>query len=65
MDELRFGKIVRMDNSEKYGVILDNNCQDIHFILINLTESIKVNDQVSFEIDLGEDGLIATKVSLI
>ncbi|MFW0718618.1 hypothetical protein [Pedobacter sp. N23S346] len=65
MSDVRFGEIICINRNEKYGIIMDDNFQDIPFISIDLPEGIKVNDQVSFEIELGVDGLIATKISLI
>ena len=62
---LRFGKISELDNALKKGTIIDSNHQDIGFELEGRLSSLKINDQVSFDIAMGHDGLIAIAVKKI
>lgn len=54
-----------IDQYNGQGIIRDENEQDIQFFLMDLQEEIKINDQVSFEIELSARGLTATKIHLL
>jgi cold shock CspA family protein len=67
--ESKFTKLgfVKFFNSEKgYGFIVDKESNESYFVHAdNLTEEIKDNDKVSFEIGKGPKGPIAVEVKLL
>lgn len=62
---LRFGRISELDNALKKGIIIDSNHQDIGFEFEGRLSTLKINDQVSFDIAMRHDGLIAIAVKKV
>jgi len=64
-DAFRKGKVTFFNTSKGYGFIKDLQSQESIFVHINaLTEQIKENDKVSFEVEQGPRGLSAVRVKL-
>lgn len=64
MGDKRRGEIICIDFEEGLGTIIDENHQDIQFLLDEVSDPINLNVKVLFEIDLTEKGLVAVKVEL-
>ena len=64
MGDMRKGEVTQIDFEYGHGIIIDENGQDIHFQLDNVSGQININSKVIFEIELGERGLAAVKVKL-
>ena len=65
-DAFRKGKVTFFNESKGYGFIKDLQSQESIFVHVNsLTEHIKENDKVSFEVEQGPRGLSAVRVKLI
>ncbi len=63
---IRNGKVSFFNNDKGFGFIKDNITQESLFIHANnLTEPIKENDKVSFEIEMGQRGPMAVNVKII
>lgn len=64
-DAFRTGKVTFFNESKGYGFIKDLKSQESVFVHVNsLTEQIKENDKVSFEVEQGPKGLSAVRVKL-
>ncbi len=64
-DAFRKGKVTFFNDAKGYGFIKDLQSQDSVFVHVNsLTEAIKENDKVSFEVEQGPKGLSAVRVKL-
>ena len=62
-DAFRTGKVTFFNDAKGYGFIKDLKSQDSVFVHVNaLTEAIKENDKVSFEVEQGPKGLSAVRV---
>jgi len=65
-DAFRTGKVTFFNDSKGYGFIKDLKSQESVFVHVNsLTEQIKENDKVSFEVEQGPKGLSAVRVKLM
>lgn len=65
-DLVRKGTVTFFNDSKGYGFIRDAETQESVFVHINnLTEPIKENNRVSFEVEMGPKGPNAVKVKLI
>ena len=62
MIQKRVGVIAHIDPDNRYGIILDENCQDISFALDDLSGQVEIDTKVFFEIELSDDGLAAINV---
>jgi cold shock CspA family protein len=63
---VRMGKVTFFNNAKGYGFIKDMKSQESIFVHTNaLTMTIKENDTVTFETEMGFKGLTAIKVKLI
>jgi cold shock CspA family protein len=66
VDKVRKGTVTLFNTSKGYGFIKDHDSQDSVFVHVNgLLSTIKENDKVSFETEMGPKGLNAIKVKLI
>ena len=64
-DVIRKGRVTFFNESKGYGFIKDLQSQDSVFVHINaLTEPIRENDTVSFEVEQGPKGLNAVRVKV-
>jgi len=64
-DLIRKGTVTFFNTSKGYGFIKDHDSQESIFVHQNaLTDSIKENDKVSFEVEKGQKGLNAINVKL-
>lgn len=62
-DAFRKGKIMFFNEAKGYGFIKDLQSQESIFVHINqLTEVVKENDKVAFEVERGPKGLSAVRV---
>jgi cold shock CspA family protein len=60
------GKVSFFDTSKGFGFIIDSESQEKYFVHVSgLTEEIKENDKVSFELEKGLKGMNAVKVKKI
>ena len=59
---MRKGIVILIDPVSDKGYIVDENEQDIPFLLSSLTKAVEVGDRVLFEITLSQSGLMATNV---
>jgi cold shock CspA family protein len=65
-DLIRKGIVTFFNDSKGYGFIKDQETQESIFVHINsLTEAIKENNKVSFEVEMGPKGANATNVKLL
>ncbi|GGG91437.1 hypothetical protein GCM10007422_00380 [Pedobacter zeae] len=64
MGDMRKGDVTQIDFESGLGIIIDENDQDIHFQLDNVSSLINLNSRVIFEIELHEHGLMAVNVQL-
>ena len=64
-DAFRKGKITFFNEAKGYGFIKDLQSQESIFVHINqLTEAVKENDKVTFEVERGPKGFSAVRVKL-
>jgi cold shock CspA family protein len=60
------GKVSFFNDSKGYGFIKDDSNGESYFVHINgMTEAIKENDKVTFDIQKGQKGWNAINVKLI
>jgi cold shock CspA family protein len=64
MSDMRKGDVTQIDFEYGHGVIIDENDQDIHFQLDDVSDQININSKVIFEIELHKRGLVAVNVKL-
>ncbi|MES2731544.1 MAG: cold shock domain-containing protein [Bacteroidota bacterium] len=65
-DLIRTGSVTFFNESKGYGFIKDSQTQESIFVHANeLLTSVKENDQVTFETEMGPKGLNAARVKLI
>jgi len=65
-DLIRKGTVTFFNESKGYGFIKDQATQESVFVHINaLTEAIKENNKVTFEIEMGPKGANALNVKLV
>lgn len=63
---IRKGRVDFFDDSKGFGFIIELDTQEKYFVHVNgLTEEIKENDRVSFELEKGLKGLNAVRVKKI
>jgi len=65
-DPIRKGRIDFFDHTKGFGFILEHETNDKYFVHVNgLTEEVKENDKVSFELEQGLKGINAVRVKKI
>lgn len=65
-DLIRTGIVTFFNDAKGYGFIKDLETQESVFVHINsLTEAIKENNKVSFEVEMGPKGASATRVKMV
>ncbi|MDP4282942.1 MAG: cold shock domain-containing protein [Bacteroidota bacterium] len=65
-DLIRTGMVTFFNDSKGYGFIKDLGTQESVFVHINsLTEAVKENNKVTFEIEMGPKGANAVNVKLV
>ena len=65
-DRIRTGTVTFFNNDKGYGFIKDQETQQSVFVHINsLSEPVKENNKVSFEVEMGPKGANAINVKLI
>ncbi|QDW25580.1 hypothetical protein FFJ24_012450 [Pedobacter sp. KBS0701] len=60
----RKGDVIQIDFENGHGIIIDENGQDIHFQLDDVSDRININSKIVFEIELHERGLVAVNIKL-
>ena len=66
VDTVRKGTVTFFNDSKGYGFIKDSETQESVFVHVNaLTNPIKENDKVTFEVEMGQKGPTAVKVKLV
>ncbi len=64
-DPIRNGKVAFFDHSKGFGFIMDTETQEKHFVHVSgLNDEINENDKVTFELEKGQKGMNAVRVSL-
>ncbi len=64
-DPIRLGKVAFFDHSKGFGFIMDSETQEKHFVHVSgLIDEINENDKVTFELEKGQKGMNAVRVSL-
>lgn len=64
-DTTRRGTVTFFNDSKGYGFIKDSDTQESIFVHVNgLTEPIKENNKVTFEVEMGHKGPNAVKVKI-
>ncbi len=64
-DPIRKGKVAFFDHSKGFGFIMDTETQEKHFVHVSgLIDEINENDKVTFELEKGQKGMNAVRVSL-
>lgn len=62
---VRNGKVAFFDHSKGFGFITDTESQEKHFVHVSgLIDEINENDKVTFELEKGQKGMNAVRVSL-
>lgn len=64
MNDKRKGEVILIDIEQGYGIIVDENGQDILFLLSKTSRHMNLNSKVIFEIVLSSKGLTAVDVEL-
>lgn len=65
-DSVRNGRVKFFNEEKGYGFIIDTDSKDSIFVHINgLSEPIRENDVVTFEVEMGPKGPVAVNVILI
>lgn len=65
-EAIRKGQVKFFNDEKGYGFIVDAETKDSVFVHINnLTETIKENDKVTFEVEMGPKGPNAVRVKLV
>lgn len=65
-DPVRKGKVSFFDSSKGFGFIIDNENQEKYFTHVSgIIDEITENDNVSFELEKGQRGMNAVKVTKI
>lgn len=60
------GKVSFFDHSKGFGFIIDNKTQEKYFVHVTgLIDEIQENDKVSFELERGQKGMNAVRVTKI
>ena len=63
---IRKGQVKFFNDEKGYGFIIDEETKDSLFVHMNNTaESIRENDKVTFEIEMGPKGANAVNVKLV
>lgn len=66
MEVTRHGQVKFFNTEKGYGFIIDNETKDSIFVHINnLSDTIRENDRVTFEIENGPKGPNAVRVKLV
>ncbi|KAA9331224.1 cold-shock protein [Adhaeribacter soli] len=66
VDKTRKGTVTFFNDSKGYGFIKDHDTQESIFVHVNaLTNPIKENDRVTFEVEMGQKGPTAVRVKLV
>jgi cold shock CspA family protein len=66
VDTIRKGTVTFFNDSKGYGFIKDHETQESIFVHVNgLTNPIKENDKVTFEVEMGQKGPTAVRVKLV
>ncbi|BFP43128.1 cold shock domain-containing protein [Flavobacteriaceae bacterium GF1] len=64
-DPIRKGKVAFFDHSKGFGFIMDSETQEKYFCHVSgLNDEINENDNVTFELEKGQRGMNAVRVSL-
>ena len=64
-DPIRKGQVKFFNDEKGYGFIIDNETKDSIFVHINnISEPIRENDRVIFEVEMGQKGPNAVNVKL-
>jgi len=64
-DPVRKGKVAFFDHSKGFGFIMDSETQEKYFCHVSgLNDEINENDKVTFELEKGQRGMNAVRVSL-
>lgn len=65
VDPIRRGKVAFFDHSKGFGFIMDTETQEKHFVHVSgLIDEINENDKVTFELEKGQKGMNAVRVTL-
>ena len=65
-DLIRKGIVTFFNDAKGYGFIKDSETQESVFVHINsITEAIKENNKVTFEVEMGPKGANAVNVKLL
>ena len=56
---MRIGKIIFLEEGEQKGILLDENDQEIEFLVHTFAQRVSLHDIVKFKIKLFDEGLLA------
>ena len=66
LDPIRKGIVTFFNDSKGYGFIKDSETSESIFVHVNnITEEIKENNVVSFEVEMGQKGPSAIQVKVV
>jgi cold shock CspA family protein len=66
VNAIRLGKVEFFNHEKGFGFIKESDTQEKYFVHVSsLTEEIEENDKVSFEVEQGQRGLNAVRVTKI
>jgi cold shock CspA family protein len=65
-DLIRKGNVTFFNSEKGYGFIKDERSQESVFFHVNgLVSQVKERDKVTFEVEMGQKGMVAVKVTLV
>jgi len=59
---MRVGKIIFLEEGEQKGILLDENDQEIEFLVHTFAQRVSLNDIVKYRIELFDEGLLAVGI---
>lgn len=59
---MRTGKIIFLEEGEHKGILMDENDQEIEFLVHTFAQKVSLHDIVQYRIELFDEGLIAVGI---
>lgn len=59
---MRVGKVIFLEEGEQKGILLDENDQEIEFLVHTFAQKVNLHDIVKYKIELFDEGLLAVGI---
>jgi len=59
---MRVGKVIFLEEGEQKGILLDENDQEIEFLVHTFAQKVNLHDIVKYRIELFDEGLLAVGI---